>query len=155
MPTPPDEIQDAETPDPNAVPEVLLIPAPFVVGHDCEIEPRGGELCSTCQQPACCGAVAVLRCDCGQLFRVDLLGDEPNLCPGCTRTYVTGLVVCQPDNPDAFLEALAVVLRANGYQVADPGAGDDDDDDDDQADDDDDEREATEDDAEDAGEPSE
>lgn len=152
-----DHIPDAASPDEAepTMPETLLIPGPFVVGHDCELEPRGGELCESCQQPACSGSVSVIRCDCGQLFRVNLLTDDnqPHACPGCERTYATALIVCEPDNGEAFLEALAVVLRANGFSVAAPGTeGDDDDlagvdDDDDQGDDDDDERDAVEDDA--------
>jgi hypothetical protein len=123
-------------------PDTLLVPGPFAVGHDCELVERGGELCESCQQPACSGAVAVVRCDCGQLFRVNLLANDnvPHACPGCDHTYSTVLIICEPDNGEAFLEALAVVLRANGFSVAAPDDDDDESDlgnDDDQDDDED------------------
>lgn len=151
------DIPDAAAPDANAVPEELVLGAPFAVVHDVELRERGGETCPTCEQPAITGTTSIFECDCGQLFRVDLLSGTPAQCPACERTYTHGLIVCQPDNPDAFLEALAVVLRANGYQVKlpdeDEELGDvDDDAGDDQADDDeDDEEEDDEEETDDAG----
>jgi hypothetical protein len=156
----PDSIPDAVAVDDAAtMPDELLLHGPFAVVHDCELMERGGAKCETCQQPACAGAGAVLQCDCGQLFRVNLLANDnqPHGCPGCDKTYSTVLIVCEPDNSEAFLEALAVVLRSNGYQVANPADDDEEDDagelgaDDDEEDDEDEDREATEDDEDDAG----
>jgi len=145
----------------DAVPSELRLGKPFAVVDDCDLEDRGGTLCKSCKQPACSGAVAILKCDCGQRFRVDLLeSDDVHECPGanCGRTYTTMLLVASPDNEEIFAHALATVLRANGYEVAHPDDEDEDDGElgnagDDQADDEDEDREAVEDDEADDVEP--
>lgn len=149
------DIPDAQTPDPeSAVPEQLHIGAPFIVIDDVEVEDRGGDACPHCAQPAVSGSTSILRCDCGQLFRIDLLDNVPKNCPACERVYTHVLIVCASDNPEAFVEAVAVVLRANGYAATLPSELDEEedlrgsDDDDSEEEDEDEERDAVEDDAE-------
>jgi hypothetical protein len=118
------------------VPELVIGP-PFLVCHDVDLMERGGEVCAHCNQPEVSGAVAILRCDCGQLFRINLLdvGGHPAQCPKCDKKYTHVLIVAESDNPEAFPEAVACVLGANGYKVALPDELDDDDDADDDDDD--------------------
>ncbi|MGV1080684.1 MAG: hypothetical protein ACOYD1_12705 [Candidatus Nanopelagicales bacterium] len=107
------------------VPEVLLGP-PFAVVHDAELLERGGDKCPHCHQPAVSGSTAIVKCDCGQLFRIDLLNEDYARCPGCERQYTHAVILCAPDNDEAFAEAVANVLQANGYKVQlpdDDGAG--------------------------------
>lgn len=148
---------DVQSPDGQALelPNVVLA-APFAVVHDCELLERGGEKCPTCQQPAVSGSTSIVRCDCGQVFRVDLLKGEHAKCPGCKRSYTSILVFGETDNPDAFADAVAYMLHMNGYNVKLPEDDDDDDeelgdvppeqdtpdDDEDESDDDDDEDES-------------
>lgn len=140
----PDAGADQESTPLEQVPELVIGP-PFLVCHDVDVMERGGEICAHCQQPEVSGAVAILRCDCQQLFRINLLdvGGDYAQCPKCEKKYTHVFIVAEHDNPEAFGEAVACALRANGYKVAlpdeleDDADDEDDDDDDDEIDDDD------------------
>lgn len=51
------------------------------------------------------GTYATVRCNCGQLFRIDLTNDELKLCPRCETVFTHYLVI----GPDALADL--------GYQV--------------------------------------
>lgn len=119
------DIPDAQPVHDDEQPDALLIGNPFIIVDDVEVEDRGGDACPHCQQPAVSGSTSILRCDCGQLFRVDLLDNAPKNCPGCERVYTHVLIVCADDNQDAFVEAVAMVMRANGYAATLPSEEED------------------------------
>lgn len=132
--------------------EGLTLGPPFAMTADCELVGRGGEQCPDCGQPEVSGAVAIVQCECGQVFRIDLLSDGMKPCPArCGRVFTHLLLVSTQDDDQVFADAAVQVLRANGVVVQQPddddepddGAGehpdDDDPDDDDTGDPDDEE----------------
>lgn len=104
----------------------LLIGAPFAISHECDL------LDASEGAPGC---VAVVRCECTQVFKFNLLLAGTKRCPKCREAYTHLLLIARADDKEIVGEAMAQVLGANGYTV--PG-GDDEGDEDDEDDDDDD-----------------
>jgi hypothetical protein len=85
------------------------------------------------------GCTAILQCDCGQRFRIDLLAAGVKYCPKCRAGFTHALLVCAVDNTEIVAAAMQQVLVANGLRQPDEGDDDDDENgegDDDEADDD-------------------
>lgn len=127
------EIVDAageDVVDDASVPPDLLLGAPFAMVRDAELELRSEDSCPSCEQPSVSGATAVVRCDCSQLFRLNLLGSAAT-CPACGVAYTHVLLFCRADNAEVFADAVTHVMRVNGFEVPDDDDQDDHDHDDD------------------------
>jgi hypothetical protein len=130
------EIPDAgafQLADPEEL-EGLTIGPPFAMTSDCELVDRGGDDCGDCGQPEVSGSVSIVQCECGQVFRINLLSSGVKPCPAqCGRVFTHLLLVTTQDDDQVFADASMQVLRANGYTVQAPGDDEpepDDDDDD-------------------------
>jgi len=83
------------------------------------------------------GCFATLHCECGQLFKVNLLTGNQKACPkeGCDQVFTHSLVVCHAEDDEMAHHVFAHVMGANGIDVGmDDDEGDDDQGDDDQGD---------------------
>ena len=125
-----DEIPDAQSAPTDQtldVPE-LRLGDPFAISFEADLvdSKEGG------------GCTAILQCDCGQKFRVDLLAGGPKYCPKCRTGFTHALLVSSVDNTELVAAAMEQVLIANGLRQANEGDDESDeaDDDDDEADDD-------------------
>lgn len=115
------DIPDGETGSPMEAPP-LVIGAPFALSHDCALLNK---------DEGAPGCVAVVECDeCQQKFKIDLLSEGVKHCPKCRAAFSHCLLVARTDDTEIVPSAMAIVLKANGYD-APPGLGDDEDDEDD------------------------
>ena len=113
-------------------PPQLRLGDPFAISFEADlVDAKGGG-----------GCTAILECDCGQKFRVDLLAGGVKFCPKCDTGFTHALLVSGVDNTELVAAAMEQVLVANGLKPpSDEGEGDDegegegDDDDDDEYDD--------------------
>lgn len=116
----PNEAEDIPEAQPNAgpedVPRALRIGPPFAMSQECELLTQSG------------GCTAVVKCDCGQLFSINLLSEGAKVCPGCDAEYTHVLVVTTVEDDEMAGDMFTQVLRANGFAVE----NDEDDDDDDE-----------------------
>lgn len=111
---------EAPTDQQMEVPQ-LRLGDPFAISYEADlVDAKGGG-----------GCTAILQCDCGQKFRIDLLAAGLKYCPKCRVAFTHALLVSAADNTDLVAAAMETVLVANGLQAPDDGEGDDDDDDDD------------------------
>lgn len=127
------KIPDAEAPaavDPESFAQLQIGP-PFAISDYCALCPRD-------DQAGIVGCVAVVKCDCGQLFKLDLLAARPSQCPQCGAAFTHVMLVTRTEDDEMVYAALATILRNNGFDVQEPDDDDDDqgdgDDDDDQGD---------------------
>lgn len=122
---PPPAIPDALAPteDP-AAPELRLGP-PFAIAVGADLVDAKGS--------GGAGCTAIVKCDCSQMFRIDLLSGEAKYCPNCRVQFTHALLIAPHDDTDIVTAAMGVVMEANGFE----GPGDDDDDEGDDDDDDD------------------
>jgi hypothetical protein len=152
-PSPAETVPDAypDLPDPDELAGLVLGP-PFAQAGDCELLERDpSSKCESCGLPEVHGATCIVRCECGQMFRVDLLSSGAKPCPAnCGRNYTHVLLVANVVDDEIFADCVTQILRSNGFEVAqspdddddgDPADGDDDDDGQGEPDDDDDEPE--------------
>jgi len=133
----PEPVPDAAEPDLSNFSGLMLGP-PFAIAGDCELLDRdAATACQSCEQPQVHGAVAIVRCACGQPFRINLLSDGNKPCPakGCGRVYTHVLLVADIHDDEIFADACMGILKANGYEVEPPGDDEDPDDDGDPDDD--------------------
>jgi hypothetical protein len=123
----PDDATDADIPNPldAAIDEAppLVVGPPFAISHDCDL---------LTAHEAAPGCVIVMRCDCGQVFKANLLAPGPKRCPKCRVAYTHLLLVARADDASIVSEAMTQVLDANGYAI--PGEEDEDEDEDDEED---------------------
>lgn len=114
------ESEYPELPRPEDLEGIVLGP-PFAMCGDCELLERDASTkCDACHQPQVHGAVALIRCECGQPFRIDLLTAGVKPCPKCERVYTHALLVANVNDDEIFADALAHVLTANGFAVPAP-----------------------------------
>lgn len=100
---------DDEQPD---IPE-LVLGRPFCMLSNCSIVDNEAQ--------------AVVKCDCGQTFRIRLDNAGYKLCPSCQLPYTHVLLICPHDDPDMFTDAAEHVAMVNGYGPTDvEDRGDDD-----------------------------
>jgi hypothetical protein len=88
---------------------------PAAFSGDCDLQPYDKKRPGS----GCC---AVIKCMCGQVFRIDLLANEYSRCPKCSSQYTSLLLVCQFDD-DCILQAAFEHLVANNEALGNnPGA---------------------------------
>ena len=64
------------------------------------------------------GCIACVACDCGQKFRLNLLGDAAShRCPGCKAAFTSVLIVAPITDGSAFVELVETVLESNGVEI--------------------------------------
>lgn len=135
-----DDIPMATNDNPHAEPPTMLdaIP-PLVIGESFAMA-EGLDLVDIPADGRHPGTVAVVTClggentPCGQTFMIPLLQAGAKTCPRCSKRYAHVLIIAEDDDDEIIAEAMAQVLRANGFPVPDDELEDDDEGDDDQAD---------------------
>lgn len=103
------EVLGAEEGDDD--PHVLDLPLgrPFAIAGDCEILPEGGP-------DKLPGTFATVACDCGELFKLNLLVESDKKCPGCGAVFTHALVIGRADDQTLAQEFIDEVLVSNGYE---------------------------------------
>lgn len=103
--------QAGDDEDAGASTAVLDLPLgrPFAIAGDCEILPEGGP-------DNLPGTFATLCCDCGELFKMNLLIESDKKCPGCGAVYTHALVIGRADDQSLAQEFVDEVLVSNGYE---------------------------------------
>lgn len=108
----------------------FLIGEPCAFAVECELQARDAKVPGS-------GCTAIIRCTCGQAFRIDLAGEGPHGCPKCERVYTSLVVIAPMDDDGVLQDVIEHLAEVNGVSMGegdgadDDGAGDDDDDDDD------------------------
>lgn len=72
------------------------------------------------------GCCAVVRCECAQPFRMDLLKQEPTACPKCKKEYTSLLLVCPVDDDVMLQSVFAHLVNVQEGEHEHNPAGDDD-----------------------------
>lgn len=120
-PSPVETVPDAypDLPNPEEL-EGLVLGPPFAQAGDCELLERDqASKCESCGLPEMHGATCIVRCECGQMFRVDLLSSGSKPCPAnCGRNYTHVLLVANVVDDEIFADAVTQILRNNGFEVA-------------------------------------
>lgn len=86
----------------------LPLGRPFAIAGDCEILPEGGP-------DNVPGTFATVCCDCGELFKLNLLVESDKKCPGCGAVFTHALVIGRADDQSLAQEFIDEVLVSNGY----------------------------------------
>jgi hypothetical protein len=105
-----DDGGDEQGEEEGAAGAVLDLPLgrPFAIAGDCEILPEGGP-------DNLPGTFATVCCDCGELFKLNLLVESDKKCPGCGAVYTHALVIGRADDQTLAQEFVDEVLVSNGY----------------------------------------
>jgi hypothetical protein len=59
------------------------------------------------------GTYATVKCNCGQLFRIDLVNDELKLCPNCETAFTHYLVIGPDNDPDLGYAVIRDIFDVN------------------------------------------
>ena len=114
-----EEIPEAETesPDDDIDKEPLLLKAPFAIVNSATLMPRGDK------SP---GSYAVIRCSCGQPFKLDLLDNAYKVCPNpnCNVSYSHALLIAPEDDEDIVDDTILHLYMENGMPTGDGSAED-------------------------------
>ncbi len=107
------EAQPESNPDERAS-MALPIGPPFAMSDECEL-----------RQDACW---AVVQCDCGQPFKINLLRAGPKPCPKCGTEYTHVLVVTTMSDTEMAEDMFAQILVNNGVVIPEEEGDDEGDD---------------------------
>lgn len=129
---PPNEAVPAEAnPEPqegDGIPE-MYIGDPFALagtgiddedGNADEDGDRNGDLLDEDPALGVPGCFASVKCGCGQLFKMDLLDDQPKACPVCDARYTHLLVLAAESDPEVVGHIWSELLERNGLMPPRP-----------------------------------
>lgn len=126
---PPDEagggVQHEEAPNPLRLP----LGPPFALSNECDLIDRAeGE-----QLPPNAGCFATVKCNCGALWRANLLSEDDKECPSCHALFTHLLVIVPIEDRGVLPSILEEVMMAHGMvpEIEDAGGGEDDEEEDD------------------------
>jgi hypothetical protein len=66
------------------------------------------------------GTFATVQCDCGELFKLNLLIESDKKCPQCGAVFTHALVIGRADDQSLAQEFVDEVLVSNGYAPINP-----------------------------------
>ncbi len=99
----------------------FVIGEPCAFAVECELQGRDPKVPGS-------GCTAVIRCACGQAFRIDFTGEAgPHGCPQCARAYTSLLVIAPLADDGVLQDVLEHLAEVNGVPMGD-GDGEDEDD---------------------------
>jgi hypothetical protein len=124
-PAPVEVIEASTDPQsPKLNPFDLELGPPFALAQGCDLLARD-------DAQGLPGSYAAVRCNCGALWRADLLSDDDKQCPSCQVAYTHVLLFCPTTERHMLAAVVEEVLQAHGLIPDDDDDQTDDDDDDD------------------------